>query len=535
MAADIVKLEGELQQLETLRQPHELLWRDCFDYSLPLRGDGLVGTNVFDGQGAMIKRARLLDGTAADAVEVQAAGIQGGTTPASAPWFELDVEGSTEADKKWLEKSAVTLHGWIHNSNYDSTRYECLLDNEGAGWFVLYCDQDRKNGGFAFEQWPIAECYIASSWPGGPVSRVTRKWKITADQAVSMYGSAVSGKTLELSRTKPHTLVELVRAIYPRGSNGGSGMMRDAPIASCTYERAQKHLISESGYHEMPCIVPRWRLIPGSAYGVGPMYNALPDCRELNELTLGEKQALQMSILPPFKATDDGAFNPGSVRRLASGKIYAVADMDNLQPIVTGARPQDASAKAERLQAAIRRALMADVLQFRQDGPQMTAAEVHARVAQTRQILGPQYGRIQSEELAPTVERAFGVAYRAGVFGQAPETLAGRPFKVKYKSPFARAQRLEDVVAMNEYELDLGMQAQAGMTEALDVYDWDKARRRKAELKGVPLDLMRDADQIAEVRDARAKATQEAQAKLEQQDAASKMQDATAQRMVNAA
>jgi hypothetical protein len=209
--------------------------------------------------------------------------------------------------------------------------------------------------------------------------------------------------------------------------------------------------------------------------------------------------------------------------------------MDNLQPIVTGARPQDASAKAERLQAAIRRALMADVLQFRQDGPQMTAAEVHARVAQTRQILGPQYGRIQSEELAPTVERAFGVAYRAGVFGPAPESLAGRPFKVKYKSPFARAQRLEDVIAMNEYELDLGMQAQAGMAEALDVYDWDKARRRKAELKGVPLDLMRDADQIAEVRDARAKATQEAQAKLEQQQAAGTMMDATAQRMVKAA
>ncbi|MGL4576679.1 MAG: portal protein [Burkholderiaceae bacterium] len=534
MAADIAQLEKQLSQLESLRLPHEQLWRECFDYSLPVRGDGFMGEQAFDGNGMLIKRARLLDGTASDGVEVQAAGIQGGTTPASALWFELDVEGASDGDKQWLEQAATKLHGEMHASNYDSARYECLLDNEGAGWFVMYVDVDRDQGGYMFEQWPLAECYIAASWPGGPVNRIMRKWKVTADQAVSMYGNAVSAKTLELSRSKPHEMVELIRAIYPRKTMGKYDLAIRMPYASCTFERAQKHVISESGYMEFPCIVPRWRLLPGSAYGIGPMYNALPDCRELNELMLGEKQALQMSILPPMKATDDGVFNPGSLRRLQSGKLYAVADMDNLAPITTNARPEVAHEKALRMQAAIRRTLMADILNWDRSGPQMTAAEVHARVAQLRQLLGPQYGRIQAEELAPTVERCFALGYRAGLFGQAPDSLSGRNFKVRYKSPFARAQRLEDVIAMSEYEQDLGLQAQAGMTEALDVYNWDMARRRKAELKGVPRDLLRNPEEIEAIREGREQATEQAKQQLAQQQASETMMDAAAQRYAKA-
>ena len=535
MAADIAQLERELAQMQAARQPHELLWRECFDYSLPVRGNGFMGTSTFDAAGQMVKRARLLDGTAADAVEVQAAGIQGGTTPASTLWFELEVEGAQDEDKRWLEEAAGTLHGLMHASNYDATRYECLLDQEGAGWFVLYVDQDRDAGGFAFEGWPIAECFISAAYPGGPVNKIARKWCVSAEQAVYLYGAdRVSAKTRELSRTKPNDMVHLVRFIYPRRTFGGYSLAVNMPYASCTYECAEKHLISESGYHEFPCVVPRWRLLPGSAYGIGPMYNALPDMRELNELALGERQALQMAILPPMKATDDGVLNTNAVRRLASGKLYAVADMDNLQPIMTGARPEIATDKALRLQAAIRRTLMADTLNWAREGPQMTAAEVHARVAQLRQLLGPQYGRTQAEELAPTVERAFGVAYRAGALGQPPQSLAGRKFRVKYRSPFARSQRLEEVTAMDEYEAGLFGQLQLGMQDAMDGYDIDKARRKKAELKGVPLDLLRSEDERDAVRKARADAAAQAAQQAQAQAAQQTLMEAGAKRMAAA-
>jgi hypothetical protein len=84
----------------------------------------------------------------------------------------------------------------------------------------------------------------------------------------------------------------------------------------------------------------------------------------------------------------------------------------------------------DKLQAQIRKILMADQLQA-QDGPAMTATEVHVRVNLIRQLLGPIYARLQAEYLQPLIERCFGLAYRAsermwaaglaGVFNPAAE------------------------------------------------------------------------------------------------------------------
>ena len=93
-----------------------------------------------------------------------------------------------------------------------------------------------------------------------------------------------------------------------------------------------------------------------------------------------------------------------------------------MKPLLTGADFNVAFTAEERLQASIRKIMMADQLQP-QDGPAMTATEVHVRVALIRQLLGPVYGRFQAEYLQPLVERCFGIAFRAGVFPPAPESL----------------------------------------------------------------------------------------------------------------
>jgi hypothetical protein len=85
-----------------------------------------------------------------------------------------------------------------------------------------------------------------------------------------------------------------------------------------------------------------------------------------------------------------------------------------MKPLLTGADFNVAFTAEERLQASIRKIMMAD--QQPQDGPAMTATEVHVRVALIRQLLGPVYGRFQAEYLQPLVERCFGIAFRAGVF-----------------------------------------------------------------------------------------------------------------------
>ena len=146
----------------------------------------------------------------------------------------------------------------------------------------------------------------------------------------------------------------------------------------------------------------------------------------------------------------------------------------------------------------------------------MTATEVHARVNLIRQLLGPIYGRLQAEYLQPLITRCFGIAYRAGVLGQAPESLQDRAFSVKYLGPLARAQRLEDVTAMDRFEQTLMMEAQADPS-VLDVYDFELAARERSKHLGVPQLLLRTSDKVDALRDSRKQAQQNQQQQAMQQ------------------
>jgi hypothetical protein len=112
-------------------------------------------------------------------------------------------------------------------------------------------------------------------------------------------------------------------------------------------------------------------------------------------------------------AEDDGVLNPRTVK--VGPRRIIVNSTESMKPLLTGADFNVAFTAEERLQASIRKIMMADQLQP-QDGPAMTATEVHVRVALIRQLLGPVYGRFQAEYLQPLVERCFGIAFRAGVF-----------------------------------------------------------------------------------------------------------------------
>src|SRR3546814_5793273 len=111
---------------------------------------------------------------------------------------------------------------------------------------------------------------------------------------------------------------------------------------------------------------------------------------------------------------DDGILNPATVK-LGPRKIVIAAEKDSLTPLQTGADFQLSEAMVAKLQAAIRKTLMADQLQP-WDGPQMTAEEVRTRVDMIRKLLGPVYGRLQAEYIKPMIDRCFGLAYRAGIF-----------------------------------------------------------------------------------------------------------------------
>ena len=144
-----------------------------------------------------------------------------------------------------------------------------------------------------------------------------------------------------------------------------------------------------------------------------------------------------------------------------------------------------------------------------QDGPAMTATEVHVRTQLIRQLLGPLYGRLQVEFLQQTVQRCFGIGLRAEAFNELPEGLVGKTATVKYLSPLAQAQKLEIVGAIERFQAGLFAQAQA-RPEVLDILDLDDSNRETGDMLGVPEKLIRSEEDVEQVRTERAEAQEAA-------------------------
>lgn len=521
MAADAQKLRARLNSLKAQRTPHENTWRECFEYSVPSLASGFNGQVLNAGE-IQTQKAKLLDSTAADAMQTGADGFMGGITPANSRWFGMDIGQETTEERRWLDEASDFIFENIHASNFDAEAYDAMKFLLGAGWFCLYEDEGEQ-GGYYFENWPISQCYLASSRQGGRVDTCYREYETTAGALVAEHGEdKVSPQVKQMvANGRQDDLVQVLWAIEPRTNYvAGSSFATNLPFASCKMEVATSHILSESGYHEFPVICPRWSRIPGSVYALGPMSDALPDVKSCNEVKRWEFAAAETVIAPPLKVVDDGVINPRLVK-IGPRKVLVCNDVNNIAPLITGAKVEFGQLLVNDLQTNIRRSLMADLFDKLLNDPRMTATQVHAIVGVLRQRMGPRFGRLQSEYLQPLVERSYGLALRSGVLGRPPRSMWDRDYTVKYLSPLARAQKLEDVSAMQMHEQDLLLQIEAN-PEVADTYEWDEAARHKAELRGVPLKLIPDAKKVAAKRAARAEAQQAAQEEANQQALAMK-------------
>lgn len=524
MSETVDLLLRRLGMMKAERGRHEHVWRACLDATYPEMADGLSGEQI-DGTNAQAKKAEQMDSTATDAVRMLASQVMGGMTPANAVWPAFDVGDETDEEQRWLDHAAERCWEAIHGANYDAAKFEALLYVMCAGWMVLFIDED--DGQLSFQQFQIGQCYLAASRQGGPIDTLFRCFKLTAEQAVSEYGDKVSEKVQDDARKKPGEMHEFVHCIYPRTEyTPGSKLPKNLPIASVHIEVSGKRMVRESGYHERPFIAPRWSQIPGSAYAMGPVSAALPTIRRLNELLKLETVALGRAAAGVYVAEDDGVLNPRSVR-VRGGTVIVANSVNSIKELPTGADFNVTFSKADQMRAEIRRVLMADQLQP-QDGPAMTATEVHVRVALIRQLLGPLYGRFQAEDLAPTVERVFGILYRRGrpeiggkpgpiFIDDAPESLDRTPYRVRFDNPLARAQKLEDVTAIERTVLLAGTMAQQGKGEVLDLIDGDEGLRLAAKGLGAPSKLLRDVKALKAFRDQREQAQEQAAQSAQQQ------------------
>ena len=512
------QLCSRLSQLKSARSTHESHWRDCYQYGAPERQQAFGGG--ISGKERETQRADLFDSTASEAVQLLVASIMSGVTPSNALWFKAvpdgmdDVAEMTEGER-WLESVCNFMWRNIHAANFDSEAPETVTDVTVAGWGVLYIDIDRDaGGGYVFESWSLGDCFIGSTKANGLIDTIYREHRMTAEAMISTYGEDnCHVSVVETAKRNPTESFNLLHVICPRKTKGAGQINKDMPFASYHIDLANKHTVKESGFHEFPCAVPRMRRIPNSLYGNGQMSFALPDAKSANRLMQTTLESADLALGGMWAAEDDGVLNPHTVK-IGPRKVIVMNSVDSMKRLDDGTNFQVAEYLLTGLQGGIRKKLMAD--QLPPIGTQqMTATEINTRIEIIRQQLGPVYGRFQAEYLIPILDRCFGLAFRSGALGAPPEELQGRNLSFKFMSPMARAQRLDEVIATEQFIASIADVAQIEQT-ILDNVNFDAVAQITGAGRGVPASVLRSTEEIQELRQARQEA-QQAQAEQEQQ------------------
>lgn len=525
MNKDARKLVARLSQLKSARTQYESHWADCYKYGAPERQQNFSSSSGTKSQ-RETERADLYDSTAADSLQVLVSMIMNGVTPANAIWFKAQPDGVDDLSvltegERWLEDAAQFMWRNIHAANFDSESFETVTDIVAAGWGVLYTDIDREaGGGYVFESWHIGNCFIGSTRADGRIDTIYREHEMTVEAMINTYGeNNCHHSVLEKAKTSPDEKMKLLHVIQPRKQVGAGQINKAMPFASYHVDINNNHTMKESGYHEFPCSVPRLRRLPNSVYGNGQMTIALPDAKTANELMKNTVRSADLQLGGMWIAEDDGVLNPHTVR-IGPRKVIIANSVDSMKRLDDGTNFQIADYLLTNIQGGIRRKLMADQLP-NIGTTQMTATEIHTRVELIRQMLGPMYGRLQTEYLQSILDRCFGLAMRSGALGPPPEELWGSNLSFKFVSPMARSQRMEEVTATEQYVMSLSQFAAVDQT-ILDNVDFDAVAVFVGNGRGVPQNIMRTADEVQELRQKRQK-IQEEQAQQQQQQAMMEM------------
>lgn len=507
----MMDIKKTLNALKSARQTIEGTWRECYDYTLPLRGVGL--NSGYSGQGqssnlsqANTRKSLIFDGTAADAVKLMASFIVSGMLPSSTRWIDFEIPSRPDYSNSWLDNAADVTWREIHAGNFDSSVFEGIMDLLMSGQFVLFADYDIEKEELFFELWNLSGCYFSSSRLGAPVDTLIREYSLTKTQAETEFGTSCP-KEITLS-TDDNKLHPFAHAIYPNPKGVVGAQIGKAKLVKSEHMYlATGEIIRESGYDEFPLAIPRWNLIPDSAYAVGLVYEALPDIKTLNMAAQFVLQNAEMAICGMWGAVDDGVLNTGSLV-IGPRKVAVMAEAGNLFPLQPGGNFQVAIAELQGMRDQVRKSMMVDQVQIPQEGTK-TAYEISVRMGMLRQLTGPVFGRLQSE-FARIVERCFWLLVRNGRIPPPPKEMEGiTKLGVRYVSPMARSQRNEEVNAIEQFEAALMNTSQVN-PGILDVYNFDDGQREKAKLMGVPQNLINDVKTVNKTRDARAKAQQAA-------------------------
>ena len=442
---------------------------------------------------------RLCDPTAANANDRLAASLRYMLTDINSQFFYLST-GEDELDsdfdvKSYLDDCSAIMLSAFQDSNFDTVSDECYLD---LGSFATDCMyfEEGKDTLYNFRSISPADFVFTEDAQGMPDAAFV-SYTYTLIQAAKEFGVDNLHSEYKSDLVKcPNRKANFTHIVMRRENADLSKLLStNLPWASYWIDDRHTEIIEERGYNENPYCISRWRKASNTVWGFGPGHKALPTIRVANtreevNLSLERKYAN-----PPLWAEEGSVDGP---LRTGSGRVnWGRKNTNQPVPMLT-VNPSGMSWSESQQQKY--QDYIFDMFYVTQlsliDRTKMTATEVNQRTEENMRVMGPTFGRLIREKLDRIINRAYGIAARAGLFPEPPEALVGRNLKIRYESPLARAQKGTQSSAMYEAMSFAAQLAEFKGSGALHRINEKKWVDKFMELKGIPSSINNSDDEI---------------------------------------
>ncbi|RWM68048.1 MULTISPECIES: portal protein, partial [Mesorhizobium] len=514
-------------ELESERSQYEAVWEAVSEFCDPDAPDVWSGRRQSgpDSQAQRQERrgARVYANTINSAANRLAAGLESLIIPQSEKWHGLSTaalnDEESDEEKEWAEALRDFLFSlrYSANSNFVPATQACLRNVVRYGPAYLYAEE-----GFAphtlirYASIPVVEGYLCRNrW--GQVDIFHRRYERTARQAAQLLGYEKLPARIKMLVDDPakcETKISLIQCIQPRDERkmyrlGGSYQYLDTAFASCHVIEDEEVIVRESGFRSFPVSCFNWRRYEGDPYGISPTIEALTTVREENAVRRSGLRALQQVTDPATASKARLDYVPV----LNPGENYPGLIDDQgrplIAPIATGQNPTYAFSYAESRAEEIRDMMFVNLFQTLVQNPQMTATEALIRQEEKGALLGPS-GSIIQAGFASNLDRELGILEDKGLYEEdsrflPPASLAGKAVRPTFTGPLdvlRRSAEARDTIqvvttAMQMAQFDPGV---------MDNIDGDEALKIVQSAGRSPQRIFRRQDEVAGIRDARAKA-----------------------------
>lgn len=507
----------QLGSLETERSSFDTHWRDLSDFILPRSSRFLTSD-----RNKSTRNTKIVDPTATMANRTLSSGMLSGITSPTRPWFSLGTPDPEMMEygpvKYWLEMVQSRMNDVMNKSNW----YQSLpivygqLGTFGTTAMSLLEDDEDVIRTHPF---PIGSYYLSNS-DRLQVDTVYRKFSMTCRQIVQRFGLDNVSDSVKSAWTSQQyeQWFDVVHVVEPN-MNRDTGKMdsKNKKFASVYYEAggADNKLLSEKGFDDMPIMAPRWDINGEDVYGSScPGMIALGSVKALQLEQRRKAQAIDKLVNPPM-------VGPSSLRNqrasLLPGEITYVDQVSgstSFQPAYAiNPRINELVADIQDTRSLINSSYFVDLFMMLQN-VNTRSMPVEAVVEMKEEkllMLGPVLERLNDEFLDPSIDRIFNIMARKNMLPPAPPELAGQSLRVEYISVMAQAQKAVGIGSIERFVGFVGGLAQANPA-ALDKLNIDQAIDDYGNMVGVPATIIATSEQVAQVREERAKQQQQQQA-----------------------